>query len=43
MFKKLLKAPFKIVKIAAGAVKSGGRDRPPPTPHGKPSQGDKKS
>jgi hypothetical protein len=37
MLKKALTAPFKIVKKAAGAVKSGGRDRPAPTrfPHGK--------
>jgi len=37
MLKKVLKAPFKVMKIAAGAVKSGGRDRPAPTqyPHGK--------
>jgi len=37
MLKKALKAPLKIVKKAAGAVKSGGRDRPAPTkfPHGK--------
>jgi hypothetical protein len=45
MLKKILKAPFKIAKIAAGAVKSGGRDRPSPIeyPHGKTAQGDKKS
>jgi hypothetical protein len=42
MLKKFLKAPFKIVKIAAGAVKSGGRHQPPPIPRGKAIQGDKK-
>ena len=37
MLKKFLKAPVKIAKKAAGAVKTGGRNRPAPTrfPHGK--------
>jgi hypothetical protein len=45
MLKKFIKAPFKIVKIAAGAVKSGGRYQPPPNKKssGTPNPDPKKS
>jgi hypothetical protein len=45
MLKKFIKAPFKILKIAAGAVKSGGRYQPSPTKQtsGKPAPDPKKS